>query len=1655
MPNGSLERYAFRNNSEGEHSLTWEKLFDVAVGIARGLEYLHRGCNTRIVHFDIKPHNILLDQEFCPKISDFGMAKLCSNKESIISIAGARGTIGYIAPEVYSKQFGAISSKSDVYSYGMMILEMVGARERNIDANNEYCINSSEIDGETTEFVRKMVVVALWCIQVVPTNRPTMTRVVEMLEDRVAMAPLPHFLLTIFLLILVVVLMGVHASVSHGSPLPPTYNTSICSKSSECGGVNISYPFYLSNTTDDYTPFSCGYTDLKIFCSRDRDGRNETPTIQLGGDNYTVLNIFCDNRTIVLADTDALRGGSCPRVRHNVTFGQAYEWLQYTGSRDNLPSSSAANSTFHHQSIQGCLADQYQINCKTFSNGPDGGDSFVFTSGELEAPVESELARRCSQVIVVPVNGSVLNSSNQSALPSGGYGQVLNKGFDLAWNSRKDEQCYQCEQSQEHCSYSQNRVFLDCLCSDGKVGNQDCRNSDASNSVFKLKGENETFLKKYRHRRISKGTPRIESFLQRNGTLHPKRYTYTEVKRMTKSFAEKLGHGGFGAVYRGNLSDGSQVAVKMLKDSKGDGEEFINEVASISRTSHVNVVTLLGFCLHRSKRALIYEYMPNGSLERYAFRNNSKGELSLTWEKLFDVAVGIARGLEYLHRGCSTRIVHFDIKPHNILLDQEFCPKISDFGMAKLCANKESIVSIAGARGTIGYIAPEVYSKQFGAISSKSDVYSYGMMILEMVGARERNIDANSESSSHYFPQWIYEHLDEYCISSSKIDGETTELVRKMVVVALWCIQVVPTNRPTMTRVVEMLEGSTSGLELPPKSQSSPEVRVVVQTSDLRSSPSAIARTGTGVKARRLQWLRMRQAQRRLARLAAYGGSRGMGWYSAASCGRRMRRRDEGRCDADNTAALPFATNSNFQLLNIPIARNRTISSINQPNYHICTLNAPPRHLSAFAMSGKLCFLASVLLSMSTVVDLAMAASGGVNIAVYWGQNGSEGTLGETCGTGLYAYVNLAFLSTFGAGRAPVLNLADHCDAPSGTCASLAADIASCQAAGVKVLLSIGGGALGYNLSSPSDARDLAAYLWDNFLGGGATGASRPLGDAVLDGVDFDIESPSRFYDDLARNLASLYTRAPRPPRGGKTYLLTAAPQCPYPDASLAAALATGLFDHVWVQFYNNPPCQYAAPGDASALRSAWAQWTAGLPAATVFLGLPASLDAADSGFVDADTLASQVLPVVEGAANYGGIMLWSRSYDKDSSFSLKLQAALQNRNNPTGAGASSHTKRRICKWLTFVYSEFLIQYFISMHFQPPLGHADIIAGVFAGVLLLFLLLITYFLCHKKHHGQQPPVQELTTPPKAEPSQKKQRAQHLKRYSYSEVERMTKTFAHKIGQGNYGDVYKGNLRDGRQIVVKLLKNCRGNDKEFLNEVASIGTISHVNVIPLLGFCLQGTARALIYEYMPNGSLESYAFSNDDSIEENYSLWIYWEKLYEIAIGVARGLEFLHGSGNANIMHLKIKPRNILLDQELCPKISDFGVANLCLWKESKKSAQNARGRDGYDAPEVVSTKFGAISSKSDVYSYGVMVLEMIRAKRRINVGADTTTKYFAQWLYDHLDQFCNSISDISDETRESVRRIIIVGLWCIQAAPANRPSMSRVVKMLEREQKIH
>ena len=330
----------------------------------------------------------------------------------------------------------------------------------------------------------------------------------------------------------------------------------------------------------------------------------------------------------------------------------------------------------------------------------------------------------------------------------------------------------------------------------------------------------------------------IEAFLKDRGTLAQKRYKFSEVKKMTNSFKVKLGEGGFGAVYKGELLSGCPVAVKILNSSKGNGEGFINEVSSISRTAHVNVVTLFGFCLEGSKKALIYEFMHNGSLDKFIYNKGLEATASLSWDNLWQISLGIARGLEYLHRGCNTRILHFDIKPHNILLDENFCPKISDFGLAKLCPRKESIISMSYARGTVGYVAPEVCNKHFGGISHKSDVYSYGMMLLEMVGVK-KNINAEVSQTSEYFPDWIYSRLEQGgdLTTDGEIATEEKEMARRMTIVGLWCVQTIPQDRPTMSRVIDMLEGNMNSLEMPPKPVLSSPARSVPEftTSSLQS----------------------------------------------------------------------------------------------------------------------------------------------------------------------------------------------------------------------------------------------------------------------------------------------------------------------------------------------------------------------------------------------------------------------------------------------------------------------------------------------------------------------------------------------------------------------------------------------------------------------------------------------------------------------------------------------------------------------------------------------------------------------------------------------------------------------------------------------------
>ncbi|CAL5342903.1 unnamed protein product [Camellia sinensis] len=567
LPNDSLEK--FISSNQEKCSLGWERLQGIALGIAKGIEYLHQGCDQRILHFDIKPHNILLDHNFNPKISDFGLAKLCSKEQSAVSMTAARGTVGYIAPEVFSRNFGNVSYKSDVYSFGMLLLEMVGGRKNTYVTTQ----NTSEVyfpewiydrlnheqgivveeDGDA-KIVKRITIVGLWCIQWYPGDRPSKTVVVQMLEgdeDTLVMPP---------------------------------------------------NPFTTTN-----------------------------PRTAAGGKSF-------DSKLEVISESEILK--SC-----NGTWGDI--------------------SKSRVVSIDG---------------------------------------RR------LLVDLTVLDMRDSD----------INLGMD--W-------------------LATNYASIDCR---GKM------------VVFQIPDQPE--------------------------------FCFV----------------------------GSGVNTPPLMIAYSNGQDFINEVATIGRIHHVNVVQLIGFCADGSKRALVYDFMPNGSLEKYIF--SQEGNISLSCKQMYEISLGVARGIEYLHRGCDMQILHFDIKPHNILLDENFTPKVSDFGLAKLYPTDNSIVYVTAARGTMGYMAPELFYKNIGRVSYKVDVYSFGMLLMEMAG-RRRNLNAFPDHASQiYFPSWVYDQFKEgKDVEMGESTEEERQMIRKMIITALWCIQMKPDDRPAMNKVVEMLEGNIELVQMPPK----------------------------------------------------------------------------------------------------------------------------------------------------------------------------------------------------------------------------------------------------------------------------------------------------------------------------------------------------------------------------------------------------------------------------------------------------------------------------------------------------------------------------------------------------------------------------------------------------------------------------------------------------------------------------------------------------------------------------------------------------------------------------------------------------------------------------------------------------------------------
>ncbi|KAK8493089.1 hypothetical protein V6N13_032259 [Hibiscus sabdariffa] len=323
----------------------------------------------------------------------------------------------------------------------------------------------------------------------------------------------------------------------------------------------------------------------------------------------------------------------------------------------------------------------------------------------------------------------------------------------------------------------------------------------------------------------------------------PVQFSYKELQRSTKGFKDKLGAGGFGAVYKGVLANRMVVAVKQLEGIEQGEKQFRMEVATISSTHHLNLVRLIGFCSEGRHRLLVYEYMKNGSLDNFLFATEEQSGKMLSWEYRFNVALGTARGITYLHEECRDCIVHCDIKPENILLDENYNAKVSDFGLAKLINPKDHRYrTLTSVRGTRGYLAPEWLANL--PITSKSDVYSYGMVLLEMVSGR-RNFDVSADTNRKKFSIWAYEEFEkgnvEGIVDAKLVNQDVDmEQITRAIQVSFWCIQEQPSQRPMMGKVVQMLEG-VMDIERPPAPKASTEGSIGGTSINMSSNISAFS----------------------------------------------------------------------------------------------------------------------------------------------------------------------------------------------------------------------------------------------------------------------------------------------------------------------------------------------------------------------------------------------------------------------------------------------------------------------------------------------------------------------------------------------------------------------------------------------------------------------------------------------------------------------------------------------------------------------------------------------------------------------------------------------------------------------------------------------
>ncbi|KAG8502331.1 hypothetical protein CXB51_000317 [Gossypium anomalum] len=1097
---------------------------------------------------------------------------------------------------------------------------------------------------------------------------------------------------------------------------------------------------------------------------------------------------------------------------------------------------------------------------------------------------------------------------------------------------------------------------------------------------------------KWRRRHLSMDDT-IEEFLQSQNNLVPIRYSFKEIKKMTKNFKNKLGEGGYGSVFKGKLRSGHHVAIKLLGKSKGNGQDFINEVASIGRIHHANVAKLIGFCVEGSKQALVYDFI---------------------------------------------------------------------------------IVSLTAARGTIGYIAPELVYKNLGGISYKADVCSFGMLLMEMVG-RRKNVNAFANHTSQiYFPSWIYDRLDqEEDLELRDVSNDEKVIVKKLVITTFWCIQLLPSDRPSMSKVLKMLESDVELLNMPPK----PFHQLPLETSmDVHSSENTNDELTTSLDTRLLASQRKIYCDEDVGCLVSffvvtmieskYFYALGI-HYLHQGCDMQILGFDI------KPHNILLDENFNPKVFNFGLAKLYSVDS---------WALGPPAKLSllpAFALFVILfpgvCF--------ARHLDCGSTFCGNLNISFpfrlknqppHCGCHDLEFECDNNNRTILVGREGEIFVQQFFYENYRIRVVDASLD--TDDCNSLPLSSVYYYYDSLKKNFSVGNRGVEFSIMYVVNCTEpikssryievsrcttkfsissslLISHFY--FLNGDTHSSY------INQACTIEAAIPIMGDNITGMNLYSLFGNNSMPKLKAKLPLLGhlmpdfALFVILFPGVCLARQLINqdcgstfcgnlnisfpfrlknqppqcGLYDFELECENNNRTTVVAREGKFFVQQIFYENYTIqmvdtsldtddcnSLPLSSLYYNyyfysisfyimyvVNCTEPINSSLYIEASRCTtksntSSSLPT----SHFYFLDAKTRPSDFNQACTIEAEAPIIVE-NITGMSTPDIYKKLLegfwvewsrCQYqscykpdvlkevlsrLKFAFRNYMDS-FVHFLFHGPHVYYDvnhsiprrtyilclaITGGIiflrsFPGIICLFAL-VTYK-WRRRHLSMDDTIEEFL-----------QSQNNLVpiRYSFNEIKKMTKNFKDKLGEGGYGSVFKGKLRSGHHVAIKLLGKSKGNGQDFINEVASIGRIHHANVAKLIGFCVEGSKQALVY---------------------------------------------------------------------------DFIIVSLTA----------ARGTIGYIAPELVYKNLGGISYKADVYSFGMLLMEMVGRRKNVNAFANHTSQiYFPSWIYDRLDQGEDlMLGDVSDNEKAMVKKMVITAFWCIQLLPSDRPSMSKVLKMLESDVEI-